>query len=136
MTAASAALTPSSGAADLELGRRDERRGCQLEWGGVDHHCGMNAVKSAALKQQHLAATLEHFLGGRADDRDPEPEVVGDRRESNGGAHGCRGDHVVAASVPDSRQRVVFGAQRHVKVTRADRCGEGGRQLTYAQVNL
>jgi len=45
----------------------------------------MNAVEGAALEHQDLPASLDHFLGRRAEDRDREVDLVEDGANSYSG---------------------------------------------------
>ncbi len=75
------------------------------------------------------------FLGGRAQYRDRQPEVVGDGSESDAGADRRGGDDVVSAGVPDPWQRVVFGADRDVRRTIADPGCDGRGQVERAEID-
>jgi hypothetical protein len=99
------------GEAHVEVLDRQARHPGRLEGRWVDHHREVRAVEAAGAQHQDLAAPT--LLGGGTEDPDREAELVGQRCQGQPGTDGGRRDDVVAARVPDPRQGVVLGADRH-----------------------
>jgi hypothetical protein len=97
----------------------------------VHHHGGVEPVEHALFKHQDLAAAV--LLGGRAEYLDREAEVVRHRCEQPPGGHRGGRDDVVAAGVPDVRQRVVLGEQADDQLAAAVPGGQRGRQAADSQ---
>lgn len=70
----------------------------------MDHHRGVQSVEGAAVEHEDLPAAA--FLGGRAENGDGEPELVGNVGQPGGRANCRRGDDVVPARVAQPGQRV------------------------------
>ena len=96
----------------------------------MDHRGGVLSAESVAFEQLDLAAPA--FLGGGADHRQRDTEVVDDGRQCERRPDRDRGDQVVAARVSETGQRVVLGAQRDVQVAAADLRGERGVEAAVA----
>ena len=75
---------------------------------GMGHHREVEAREGAAVEQLDLAAAA--LLGGGAVDLDREVELVGERPRAAADPDGDGRDEVVAAGVPEPRERVVLGA--------------------------
>ena len=116
---ASSALTPSHGAAEAwaslpvkvtsKWSTARHGRSRRSLGPGVDHHRGVHVVEEAGVDQVDLAAAA--LLGGRAEQRHGQVELVGDGGQPDGRAQRGRGDDVVAAGVAHVGQRVVLGAE-------------------------
>ena len=77
----------------------------------VNHHRGVDSREDAALDEPHLAAAA--LLRRGADDQDaPGRQAIAHGREPGTGADAGGRDGVVAAGVPDARQRVVLAEDR------------------------
>src|SRR5258706_3930458 len=76
----------------------------------MQHEGGVDVVEHAGLGEEDLAAAA--LLGRRGDDRHAPGEPLAAPREGQAGAERARGDVVVAAGMPDARQRVVLGENR------------------------
>ena len=91
----------------------------------MHHQRRVHSVEGAAVEHQDLAAAT--FLGRRADHRQRDAELVGERREREPGSYRGGGDDVVSARVTDHRKRVVLGADRDVQRPVAHLAAERGR---------
>ncbi len=87
----------------------------------------------AALEHEHLAAAA--FLGRRAEHPHGEPEVVRHCGQREPGSDSSGGNDVVAAGVPDVRQRVVLRAHGHDQLPVAYLGLERRRQVVDALVH-
>src|SRR5262245_18461340 len=72
----------------------------------MEHHRRVDAVERARLEQLDLPAAA--FLGRRPEQKDLTVELIRDRREPEERAYGAARDQIVAARVPDLRQRIVL----------------------------
>ncbi len=79
----------------------------------MDHHRGVDVLEEAALDKADLAATA--LLGGRTQQRHLEPQLIGQRRQRQGGTEAGGADDVMATGMADRGQRVVLGADGHVQ---------------------
>ena len=90
---------------------------------------GVDPGEQAVVDHDLLAAPP--LLGRRAEEDDLARELVGDRRERDGGSHPRRGHRVVAAAVSEARQGVVLGEDadaRAVAAAAARMDGPDGRR--------
>jgi hypothetical protein len=120
---------------DAEIGRARRMRGLAVEdelhptarQRSASHHVaarrmqherGVDVVEHAGLGEQDLAAAA--LLGRRADDQHAPGKALAAPGEGEAGAERARGDDVVAARMPDTRQRVVLGqdGQRRARLAK------------------
>src|SRR5262245_4399407 len=103
----------------------------------VHHHRGVHLAEDARLQELDLPGAA--LLGGRADDLHPPRHGQRAERadERGAGARARGGDHVVAARVPDPRQRVVLAQDRDGRARRRprDRGAEGRGQAAHAPLD-
>ena len=81
----------------------------------MNHHCGVNAGKCATFEKQNLTTDVQDFLGWRTDDADSEADLIRDFCRGDSGADGHSGDNIVSARVADSREAIVFSANRQMR---------------------
>src|SRR5262245_4802877 len=98
------------------------------------HHRHMDSGEGTALEERQLPAS--GLLGRRSDHAHREADVVGDARGGCARPGRERGDHVVPARVPDSREGVVLGAERHVQRPRTASRDHCRRQVADATADV
>ena len=95
----------------------------------MQHHRSRDVVERSGLEQQRFSAA--GLLGGCADQRHRQAQLVGHLRQCQRRADGRGGDDVVTAGMSDIRQRVVLGAdtddQRAAAVVGAKRGVQAAR---------
>ena len=87
---------------------------------GMDHHRRVDAVEGAGLDEPDLAAAA--LLGGRAEERDAQAELVGHGRQRNGRPTEAAAMTLWPQACPTVGKRVVFGADRDVEGPGPERC--------------
>ena len=115
---------------DMAVRHRERPGPGDVDRARMDHRRRVQAVESAAFEHLDLAAAT--LLGRGAQHVQGDAQVVGQGGECGGRSHSDRRDQVVPARVPEAGQRVVFGAQSEMQLTRSDGGGEGGRQVAVA----
>ena len=111
---------------NVEVAYRQAVHAVGLGRRGVDHHRRVEAVEDTGVEHLDLAATA--FLGRRAEDRDGDAEIVGQRGKRMSGADRGGRDDVVSAGMADAGEGVVLGADAEVQRPASGRGGEGGVQ--------
>ena len=101
---------------------------------GVDHHRGVDIVEEAALDEADLAAAA--LLGRRAQQRQLEAQLIGQRRQRQRSTQAGGADDVVAAGMADAGQRVVLGADGDVQRARAELADDRGGHVAVATLGL
>src|ERR1039458_4441531 len=106
----------------------------------VNHHGGMNAFKSATLKQKDLSAGVAHLLGGRANHADCEAQLVRNCGRCKRCADGRGSNDVVTTRMAYAGQAIVFGADPNMQRTRAgagtEGCGKIGDVVYHGEARL
>ena len=118
---------------DIEVLDGQARHAVELAGRRVHHHGGVQPVETPPLHHEDLPATA--LLGGRPEDLDRDAEIVGDGRQRPAGPDGSRGDHVVAAGMPDAGKGVVLRADRQHERPRARGGGEGRGQVADSRLD-
>ncbi len=101
---------------------------------GMRHHRHRDVVERPGLQQQRFATA--GLLGGGAQQRHPQAQVVGHLGQRQRGTHRRRGDDVVAAGMPDLGQRVILGADPDNQRSAAEVGAKGGVQTTGTRSDL
>src|SRR5262245_24351223 len=84
---------------NVEHGSSDDFRTEHVKRRRMHHHGGVNAIESAALELQNLAAGVAHFFGRSADNGYGETDLVSYLGGRNRCADGGGGNDIVAAGV-------------------------------------
>ena len=88
---------------------------------GVEHHGGIDPLERSRLEEPDLAPSS--LLGRRAEQHDLAPDSLDDARCGEERTDPCGGDQVVTAGMPNLRERVVLGEDRHARAARLTGAG-------------
>jgi hypothetical protein len=101
---------------------------------GVRHHRHCDVVERPSLQEQGF--TTAGLFGGGSQQGHRQAQVIGDLGQRQRGPDRRGRDDVVAAGVPDLRQRVVFGAYPDDQRSASEVGAEGGVQAADGRGDL